>query len=454
MSLLLFWPGFAMYDSVAQFAQTQSGEYTDWHPPTMARLWAVLDAAFGGGAGPMLAVQMVGYWLGLGLIAAALARLERGVAAATVLAIGVWPPFLGWQTAVLKDAQMAGAMLAAVGLVAHWRLRERAVPRAAWAVAVVLLGYATLVRANAVFAIAPLAVMLVPGWNAWRRIGVGLAATVAVLAASGPINHRLLGAEPTSVVRSQAIYDLAGIAARVPEAGDLPLNTERRRALIAKRCVSPFFWDPLGSPDRCDAIVEPLRDLAVSTLYLDLASAALRHPVAYLSHRLAHLNSTDRWLVPVGWTSAAPPQFTQANDFKLGQPGAGARALQRLAGWLVETPPAWPIVWIAVALVAVLVASRRAAAPTRDLALALLVSALALELSFAGLSIASDLRYHLWPMIAAALAVVLLGRPRDGERALLIRGAVLVAMVAASGILARIVLPPAPSSYEAMLAGR
>lgn len=453
MSLLLFWPGFAMYDSVAQYAQTRSGEYTDWHPPAMARLWAVLDAAFGGGAEPMLVVQMGLYWLGLGLIAAALTRLERGVAAAAVLVIGVWPPFLGWLAAVLKDAQMAGAMLTAVGLVAHWRLRERAVPRAAWAAVALLLGYATLVRANAVFAVAPLAVMLVPKWSAWRRVGVGVVATVLVLAASGPINHRLLGAEPTSVVRSQAIYDLAGIASRVPGADDLPIDAPHRRALIDKHCVSPFFWDPLGSPTRCDAVVEPLRDVAVSTLYFDLASAASRHPIAYVSHRLAHLNSTDRWLVPVGWTSAAPPQFTQANDLGLGQPGAGARAFQRLAGWLVETPPAWPIVWIAVALVAVPVTSRRAAAPTRDLAQALLISALALELSFAGLSIASDLRYHLWSMLAVALSVVLLGHPRSGERALLIRGASLVAVVAATGTLARLALPPAPSSYEAMLRG-
>ncbi len=139
-SLLLFWPGFALYDTVAQYAEVVSGEYNDWHPPVMARLWAVLRATVGGGAGPMFAGQMTLYWLGLGLVAAALAEIARRRAAAAGLLVGVWPPFLGWQAAVLKDAQMAGAMLAAVGIVGWWRLRGGGVPGWAWALVTVLLG--------------------------------------------------------------------------------------------------------------------------------------------------------------------------------------------------------------------------------------------------------------------------------------------------------------------------
>ena len=453
VAVLLFWPGFTPYDSVAQYEQVLSGEYTDWHPPAMARLWSVLHAMIGGGAGPMLALQMGLYWLGLGLIAAALAETGRGRAAFWVLLVGIWPPFLGWQAAVLKDAQMAGAMLAAIGLVAWGWLRARVVPGWMWASVAVLLGYATLVRANAVFATVPLAVMLVPNWGVWQRIGAGLVVAMLMLAASGPINHGLLAAEPTGVERSQAIYDLAGIAVRVPDAADLPLDRAHARALVARHCVTPFFWDPLGSPDRCDAVVDPLREIPAPMLYADLAGAAARHPLAYLAHRLAHLNSTDRWLVPRGWTSAAPPQFIQPNKVGLNQPGAGARGFQRLGGWLVETPPAWPFAWIAVALSALAIAARRPAEPARDLALALLVSALVLEASFAALSIASDLRYHLWPMLAAALSVALLGRPRDGERRLFFAGGAAVLLVTGTGIAARLLLPPAATSYLGMLQG-
>ena len=63
-----------MYDTVAQYRQVLSGVYDDWHPPAMARVWALLTA-FGPGATPMLVLQLATYWLGVGLIGGALARI-------------------------------------------------------------------------------------------------------------------------------------------------------------------------------------------------------------------------------------------------------------------------------------------------------------------------------------------------------------------------------------------
>ncbi|WP_447415080.1 hypothetical protein, partial [Clostridium perfringens] len=76
-----------------------------------------------------------------------------------------------------------------------------------------------------------------------------------------------------------------------------------------------------------------------------------------------------------------------------------------------DLPPGWPVVWIVVALAGLVPALRRDDGAGR-LAAALFVSALALEGSFAMLSIASDLRYHLWSMVATAIGCVLLGRMR------------------------------------------
>ncbi|MEJ8629008.1 hypothetical protein P0F65_02215 [Sphingomonas sp. I4] len=121
LSLIIFAPGYVEYDSVGQYAQVLSGDYDDWHPPIMARLWSLFA---GHGAGPMLAVQLGGWWLGLGGIAAGIVD-RRPRAALLVLAIGLVPPWLGWQVAILKDAQMTGATLAAVGIVGWWRLRGK-----------------------------------------------------------------------------------------------------------------------------------------------------------------------------------------------------------------------------------------------------------------------------------------------------------------------------------------
>ena len=450
-SIALFWPGFAMYDSVAQYEQVLSGSYDDWHPPVMARLWSVLHP-LGPGAAPMLVVQLGLYWLGLGGIAAGLAATKRTRSAAAVLAIGVLPPFLGWQVVVLKDAQAMGALLGAAGLVAWWRLRGLRVPVAVAISCGVLIGYATLARANAVFAAVPLGVLLLPAATRWPvRIGMWIGFTLLVLALAPVVNHRLLGATSSGVERTAPFFDMAGIAARAPDATGTGLTPAERAMIVARHCARPFFWDPLGDPDHCGPALDRLRAVPVGTVDRLWLVSILQHPLAYAGHRIAHVNSTERWLVPAQWPDANPPQATEPNDLKLASPGPVAVAWQRLAGVLVETPLGWPIAWIVVAGGALAVAAGRLRTASRDLATALLGSALLLEASFAVLSIASDLRYHLWPMIAAALGAVVLADGTPVPRRTALVGAVALMMVVGTGIAARVLLPAGPTTYLGML---
>lgn len=448
--LVLWWPGVAEYDSVEQYRQVLSGAYFDWHPPAMARLWAALHC-LGPGAAPMFVAQVGLYWLGIGLLAAALARCDRKRAAVTVLAIGALPLFAGWQAAVLKDTQMLGAILAAIGLVAWWRLAGSRMPVVAVAITVLLLGYATLVRANAVFAVVPLAAMLAP-WplRPWLR-GLAVAVGVlAVIALAPPINHHLLGAGDTKVARTLPVFDLAGIA-HFSNASDIGLLPSERALIVQRHCYQPYFWDPLGDDRRCGSIAERLDVIPAHSLTGMWLAAIAHHPLAYAEHRLAHLNSTDRLFVPVGRPDAAPPAGSEPNDLGLESPGKPAAAVARFGGWLAEAPLGWPILWIVIAATGLWIALRAPKSVSRDLALALAVSALALEASFAVVSIASDLRYHLWPMMAAALMTVLLASERPvPRRALTIGGAILMVVVGA-GLAARLSLPRSPDTYEGML---
>ena len=449
-SLAVFWPGTAMYDTVAQYRQVLSGVYDDWHPPAMARVWALL-APLGVGATPMLVLQLVTYWLGLGLIAAALARIGRARSAAFILAIGLLPPFLGWQGVVLKDTQLAGALLAAVGIIGWWRLARRPLPGAMWVPVTLLLAYAVLVRANAVFIVVPLLVTLAPRpANPLAKLAAGFVAIILVLGVAPIVNHQLLGAQRSGVEATQALYDLAGIAARVPDSDTIGLTRPEAATVIARRCAKPFFWDPLGDEAHCGATMARLRALPPATLYFTLASAALHHPIAYAGHRFAHLNSTDRWLVAFHWPSAAPPAASEPNTLGLANPGAGARAWGSLTAVVVETPLGWPIAWIVVAITALAASLSRPRDPARDFAITLLVSALSLEASFAVLSIASDLRYHLWPMIATAVATVLLA-DRPPPRKILVVGAGALVLVVGGGAAARVLLPQPPQTYAGML---
>ncbi|MGN6820478.1 MAG: hypothetical protein ACTHJR_17610 [Sphingomonas sp.] len=444
------WPGIAQYDSVEQFGQILSGRYDDWHPPIMARLWSLFHL-MGGGAGPMMALQILLFWLGLGLLAAALAKKGARRAAFPVLAIGALPWFAVWQWSVLKDVQMVAAMLAATGVIGWWRLRGVRVPWIGWVLAGLLLAYASLVRANALFATIPLIVMVLPRGRWFVRLGLVVAGLLAVLALTPLINADLLGATPSGVQTTEPLFDLAAIAVRTGDSDATGIAPAEIEVLRREHCVKPYFWDPLGGGACADA-VDDLGSRPVGEMYAMLAGAAFRHPIAYAGHRLAHLDRTERWLVGRGLIDSWPPAESQPNRFGLGDPGRAASWFIDATRPLADTPLGWPIVWLVVALPGLIEALRRPPASARDLALALLVSAISLEASFAAISIAADLRYHLWPMIAAAVGAVLLWSEARPSRRLLLAGGGLLALVITAGILARAILPPAPSSYTAMLA--
>ena len=125
------------------------------------------------------------------------------------------------------------------------------------------------------------------------------------------------------------------------------------------------------------------------------------------------------------------------------------RGWQAVAAAEAASPLGWPIVWTAVGLCL----SAAGLAPPRrtegGLALALIVSGLTLEASFLVVSIASDLRYHLWSMIASPLALILLADNLEAPRRERITVIGLLILVIAGGVIARASLPRAPGSYKA-----
>jgi hypothetical protein len=429
-TLAMRWPGVAMYDSVSQYEQALDGDYADWHPPIMARTWALLNQ-FHPGTEPFFLLQMLLWWGGLGLLAAALGRRQRHNAAAAVLLVGIMPLWLGWATVVLKDAQMACCLIGAAGLAAHWRLADRPIPRPIGALILLLVGYATLVRGNALFATVPFALGLF-GWpglpRQWQRVGAALALMAGVIALSPIINHRLFKAEASGVEHALPLYDLAGIADRGHLATLPGLPPAQWAAAEAKGCYTPYFWNPYGEDRQCGAIgdAEAFDDAPSRLIMRRWIGAVLGHPLAYAAHRLGHLNANLRFWVDAREPDALPPVESEPNTDGLGaRSNPGGQGLIALAGVLIATPLGWPFAWALVAA-GLLAVTRAADDPQVRLGRVLALSALVMFASFAVVSIASDLRYHLWSMVAAALALVLLGDARAADRR---RGTIMVALV-------------------------
>ncbi|MDO6416662.1 hypothetical protein Q4F19_19920 [Sphingomonas sp. BIUV-7] len=453
------WPGVAMYDSISQYEQATSGDFFDWHPPIMARTWALLIHIWPGTA-PFLILQVALWWGGLGLLGAALARTGKAKAASAVLVVGALPLFVGWDTVVLKDAQLASCLVATMGLAAHFRFTGGAIPRWAVAAILVLLVYATLVRGNAVFATVPLALALF-GWLGvrrwWMRGALTLGLILAVLVVGPSINHHLLGARASKVERALPLYDIAGIAHQAGLPTVAGATEQAWREGERKGCYTPYFWNPYGMPTQCESLGDSVAFDAVSGAPLMRAWITLvaTHPIAWAEHRLRHFNSNIRFLVGRGQSDAAPPAGSEKNDDGLGAPPSGAgRALVTAASWMAATPLGWPFAWLALAL-ALLGAIRDVRAPIAALGATLAFSALVMGASYALVSIASDLRYHLWSMLATALALVLLVAADALDRRKLRAGLVVVAILCLIGVAARIVLPTEPYPYpvEGKLSG-
>jgi hypothetical protein len=446
-SLLLLWPGIAAYDTVKQYEQALTGAYDDWHPPAMARLWSLLLMEHVGGTGPMLALQLTLYWAGLGLLGAALARSGARRAAWCVLLAGLSPLVADWMLVVVKDAQMLAAMVAATGIVGWYRLQDRAVPRPAAVLAGVLLGYAVLVRANSVFAVVPLALCFLR-WGGvrrwWARAGMLLTTTLLALLAGNIVNHAVLGAERSHVERTLPLFDLAGIAHDAPLAAPPGLSPEEWADAERKHCYTPFYWDPFGDEKRCgeqgDALVSPD---GPSHLMRDWVTTIATHPLAYAEHRLAHLNATLRVATPPDEPSAAAPTGSEPNPYGLGAfQSERSKVVETLAAAVAATPAGSPGVWLVLAAAIGWVLLGTPAQPAREVGLALSLSACLMTASFAVVSIASDLRYHLWLMMAAGLAAVMLGACRGVERRRLRIGLALMAVACTASVMARTLAGP------------
>lgn len=444
----MFWPGIPTYDTVLQYRQLVTGSVDDWHAPVMVRVWQML-LPIGEGTGPMFTLQMLLYGIGFSTLIGGLVRSERPLTAFGVGLLATSPLLLGWQIVVMKDQQMLAAMVAAFGLVALYRLPGKPIPPWAIVSTASLLIYATLLRGNAVFATVPLAVLLLPRPETWGiRSLFSVLAMVVLLVLLPPMGRSLFDAAPSPRLKTQPLFDLAGMSVRTP-LDPWPFTASERAEIVSRNCSHPFFWDPLGGRGPCAKATARVRTSTPGEFNAMLARKVASHPRAYAEHRLAHWNMTQRLWVPLGLTSAEPPSKRHPNDLGLDGPSKRlTEPWQRLAAAQAASPVGWPIIWTVIALTLLPVAFRR-----RDnigsLALALIGSAAVLELSFLVVSIASELRYHLWPMTATALALLLLADKLHTKIRFVLCSVILIVIVV--GAISRQSLPRAPASYRAMI---
>jgi hypothetical protein len=326
-------------------------------------------------------------------------------------ATGLFPPTLLVMATVIKDSLMAAMLLAAFVFLDHFHDTGN---RRSRFIGVGLILIASCLRFNAFLAGLPLLLMAMPaGWTGHRarhRIGAALviAGATALLLLAMPVVNRLLDAKRSGVELSLVIFDLGGITAHGGGNAFPPMAIKNPIAVnqscyLAERWDSYSWWvDP----------VCPIRFASVSSAFaaqrinpeIFWIKAILAHPLAYAAHRLDHWNIASQFLVrKVGerWIISA----SDPNEWGFRVAPNLANRLVTSAVWMVNaTPFGWPCWWLALSF-GLLMLGRRL--PRSRQLIALAGSALLYGIGYSLFSVAAELRYYCWPMMATLIATVL-----------------------------------------------
>jgi hypothetical protein len=431
-NLFCGFPGVPNEDSNSQYAQAVDHQFNDWHPPVMSWLWSIFRL-LADGNGPMFSFHIACYWLGFGLIAVALSRIGRPLAAWGMLGVGLFPPFLTINVNILKDVGMAVSFLAGFAAAFWYRIQDRRAPLVVVVILMVWLFYGTLVRANAVFGVVPLlAYVINPPWlgRPWRLLVFSIPIAMLMVPVSGLFNHNILNATPLGIIRSLEIFDMTGIAFYSGDASVFgPGNSFTRQDVDS--CYTPLHWDTLSPWGKCRFFwnrlavsgdlqeVEKLTPMAAMEarpnpdLPKHWVASIIAHPLAYAKHRLVHFNSEIYFLaqlrhgdviaipgVPMGEEVSDPPALSIL------------RELPYMLYDVLKTPAFWLAIGTCLLVLLAWASSLRRSAG-REAALALVISGLLYTYAYLIVGVATDLRYQFWSMVAtfAALVISLSGRP-------------------------------------------
>lgn len=420
VSALVFYPGLFTPDSLMQFEQAQSGQFGDWHPPIMAALWRVLMLIYHGPQ-PLFLLHLALFWSGAFAVGDALAR--RGAAwAAWFPLIGFLPFVFNFLGVLWKDVALASSWFFALG----WTFRQRTLDRPTHIVGLVAIWlaftYGALVRANSIFAAAPLALYLtgsdVLSRRIWPQIAACILTPALLLAGTHVVNDALLRAKQEKPIDSLLIFDLQGMSHAL-DRNLLPGPWTPDEALRIPACYRADNWSWFFNGNDCGFITDRYyqHDLwgskIISSAWL---SAVTDHPAAYIRHRIDFTSEFMRlrWSSPERdiWTDSAieDPRYAF-------HPGPIFRAYVALCQKLAATPFFRPWFWLLLGCVVFGLSLRRADTTTRRFASALAASAIIYLLTYIVVGVASDFRYAYWSICAALAALAALIRtPRVAER--------------------------------------
>lgn len=356
LTLLIFWPGTMVGNTIVQLHEIRAGQLRDWHPPLMAVMWR----AMGTTPQSLLIVNTLLYWTGIGLIADAL-MCRKGVRwGFVVLLVGLSPIAFLNLGRLQRDNFMVSLFLIAAGLSEKFSVRYASLPGA----------IATLFRTDAIFALPPLIIRS----RRWIvRLALCLVLALALFPVVNFVNRNVLGAVPAHAEKSLQLFDIAGIELI---SGDSAIKPDIRK------CYTSFWWDSLEK--ECGALSNNPQSLTATWI-----AAILAHPGAYLIYRIDHYNQATFFLVQPLQDCRFDPHGTNCRSGDFGF----------LKDALVRNAFLWPVTWLVVGIF--LIFGRREPLVER-----LTWSTMLFATAHLFVGVATEFRYFLWTELALQIALV------------------------------------------------
>jgi hypothetical protein len=399
LTLAIFYPGVMTYDAKFVYEDIAKGVLGDWQSPVMTVLWGAIDPIAPGPASMFLLIA-TSYWLGFGLLAFALARRSNRLALLLPL-LALLPPAFVFVGIIWRDVLFAVAWLLAAAIAFAAAERDTRFRIVAQILALALCALGVLLRPNALIAApVPAAYILWPAQMSFKRTAILFVPAVAgFFALVQVVYYSALGATRQHPLQSIMVFDLGGISHFAGQNAFPVTWSEPETAQLLNSCYQPTQWDIYWRIEPCDFVMRKLEreeKLFGTPVITDAwARAVVRHPLAYLSHRVAFTwnfltgSNLTMWVADV--EHPAQTVFPDRPAFVV---------LVWLHDKLKPTPLFRTGTWLLVCIAVCGLGWRRRETPEGAFAVGVCGSAAVYVLTYFSAGVASDFRYGYWAVIA------------------------------------------------------
>lgn len=295
-TIILFWPGIAMHDSVWQYQQAITGQYSDHHPPLMAFLWRNLNYWYAG-FGLMFLLQITLLYAGVCIIMCAIDKLHMqhaNLAYVLLLILPVYPQILIYELIVTKDVQLAASFLCAGSILAFYTIANRKIPILIVCAAFLLLLYGASIKYQAKYAVCIFAVwlgfLLIRHAKFAHKLLLGMTIYLSILCMVTVINTCLVAQENrTYAWQYVKLYDLAALSLNAKQ--DLIPYFNKTNSYDLSKLQQRFVYPAI---DNLVFKQDPI--LRITTNKSEMRELCkiwrievFKHPFGYLKHRFANM---------------------------------------------------------------------------------------------------------------------------------------------------------------------